>query len=213
MKWLQIWNGHCKRTVMSYGKSPAIGTFQGRVEVCCNNGKPVGHWFSGKGPVWRQRIHGLENAGVDPAASHMQSERSTIWANSPQLMHTREVVTSRLRFGTSLLKLFTHLHTAEFKNVELKSSRIELWVLKGFNETLRKKATAAWEQKVNALQKVRASHVSNQDSITVKKTQHHFVMEWLWAFNLQPKWNGSKLAQQKRRLWRMRALIPLPLTC
>ena len=25
----------------------------------------------------------VENAGIDPATSHMQSERSTIWANSP----------------------------------------------------------------------------------------------------------------------------------
>ena len=25
----------------------------------------------------------MENAGIDPATSHMLSERSTIWANSP----------------------------------------------------------------------------------------------------------------------------------
>lgn len=28
----------------------------------------------------------MENAGIDPATSHMLSERSTIWANSPPLM-------------------------------------------------------------------------------------------------------------------------------
>lgn len=34
--------------------------------------------FQGKDPFCTKEQTGMENAGVDPAASHMQSERSTI---------------------------------------------------------------------------------------------------------------------------------------
>ena len=36
---------------------------------------------------WKIQWKKLENPGIDPGTSHMRSERSTIWANSPYIKY------------------------------------------------------------------------------------------------------------------------------
>ncbi len=46
----------------------------------------------------------LEDAGIDPATSRMLSERSTIWANPPQMKYTTGLSQTKYTTGLSQTK-------------------------------------------------------------------------------------------------------------
>ena len=111
--------------------------------------------FQGKDPFCAKEQTGTENAGVDPATSHMQSERSTIWANSPQALPTGEVFTSSWKLNMALLTCYPftyNVYHAEFPweilshgrglrglKRGVKITNDEQWVFKAFNKIFMKR--------------------------------------------------------------------------